>query len=106
MAAEAGKPLDNSGCSDTRHGRHIRYSRLWQPTLEKSIGFPGRLSHAHVPSYHAASMATPEMSDTLTNGVRVGATAYFLPEESDPDDRKYLFGYTIAIKNEGTETVQ
>jgi ApaG protein len=51
-------------------------------------------------------MATPEMSDTTTEGVRVGATAYFLPEESDPTDRKYLFGYTIVIKNDSEQPVQ
>jgi ApaG protein len=51
-------------------------------------------------------MATPEMSDTVTQGVRVGATAYFLPEESDPDDRKFLFGYTIVIRNDGDQPVQ
>jgi ApaG protein len=51
-------------------------------------------------------MATPEMSDTTTEGVRVGATAYFLPDESDPDDRKYLFGYTIVIKNDSDKPVQ
>jgi ApaG protein len=43
------------------------------------------------------------MSDTTTDGVRVGATAYFLPDESDPDDRKFLFGYTIVIKNDSAE---
>jgi ApaG protein len=51
-------------------------------------------------------MATPEMSDTTTSGVRVGAAAFFLPEESDPDERKYTFGYNIVIKNEGDEPVQ
>jgi ApaG protein len=51
-------------------------------------------------------MATPEMSDVTTNGIRVGATAYFLPEESDPDQRKYVFGYTIVVKNDGDEPAQ
>ncbi len=40
------------------------------------------------------------MSDTITDGVRVGATAYFLPDESDPDEKKFLYGYTIVIKND------
>ena len=52
------------------------------------------------------SMATPEMSDTTTRGVRVGATAFFLPDQSDPDDRKYLFGYNIVIANYGDVPVQ
>jgi ApaG protein len=51
-------------------------------------------------------MATPELSETTTQGVRIGATAYFMPEESDPDDRKYLFGYTIVIRNESEQPAQ
>ena len=51
-------------------------------------------------------MPTPELSEAVTEGVRVGATAYFLPEESDPTDRKYLFGYTIVIKNDSEQPVQ
>src|SRR3954468_24814229 len=51
-------------------------------------------------------MATPELSDMTTNGVRIGATAYYLPDESDPDDRKFVFGYTIVIVNTGDEPVQ
>jgi len=46
-------------------------------------------------------MPTPALSDTTTRGIRVGATAFFLPEESDPDSRKFLFGYRIVIVNEG-----
>jgi hypothetical protein len=33
------------------------------------------------------AMATPEFSDTTTVGVRVGATGYYLPEESDAESR-------------------
>lgn len=51
-------------------------------------------------------MATPDMSDTTTRGVRVGATAFFLPEQSDPDMRKFLFGYNIVIANYGDVPVQ
>ena len=51
-------------------------------------------------------MATPEMSDTTTEGIRVGATAYYLPEESEPDERRWVFGYTIVIVNVGDEPAQ
>ena len=51
-------------------------------------------------------MATPEISDTVTEGVRVGATAYFLPDESDPDAKKFLYGYTIVIKNDTDQPVR
>jgi len=53
-----------------------------------------------------ACMATPELSDTTTDGVRVGATAYYLPDESDPDERKFVFGYTIVVANDGDAPVQ
>jgi ApaG protein len=51
-------------------------------------------------------MATPEMSDNTTHSIRVGATAYYLPEQSDPDQRRYAFGYTIVIANNGDKAVQ
>ena len=51
-------------------------------------------------------MPTPELSETVTEGVRVGATAHFLPDQSDPESRQYLFGYTIVIANEGDVPVQ
>ncbi|HZN69739.1 MAG TPA: Co2+/Mg2+ efflux protein ApaG [Tepidisphaeraceae bacterium] len=51
-------------------------------------------------------MPTPEMSDATTKGVRVGATAYYLPEESDPESNKYLFGYTIVVANTGEAPVR
>ena len=51
-------------------------------------------------------MATPDMSDTVTEGVRVGATAFYLPDQSEPENRKYLFGYTIVVSNEGDAPAQ
>src|SRR4051812_3897383 len=48
------------------------------------------------------AMPTPALSDITTHGIRVGATAFFLPEESLPSDRRFLFGYRIVIVNEGT----
>lgn len=51
-------------------------------------------------------MPTPEMSDTTTQGVRVGAAAFYLQDQSDPDERKYLFGYNIVVSNEGDAPVQ
>jgi ApaG protein len=51
-------------------------------------------------------MPTPEMSDTTTQGIRVGATAYYLPEESEPDERRWVFGYTIVIVNVGDKAAE
>jgi ApaG protein len=44
-------------------------------------------------------MATPTMSDLTTQGIRVGAAAFYLAEESSPDDRMFRFGYNIVIVN-------
>jgi ApaG protein len=38
--------------------------------------------------------------------VRVHARPFFLPEQSAPDNHKYLFGYRISISNEGERAVQ
>ncbi|HVX83816.1 MAG TPA: Co2+/Mg2+ efflux protein ApaG [Phycisphaerae bacterium] len=46
-------------------------------------------------------MPTPALSDTTTDGIRVGATAFYIPEESSPDEDRYVFGYRIVIVNEG-----
>lgn len=48
-------------------------------------------------------MPTPPMSDTTTHDIRVGATAYHLPEESDPEADLYVFGYRILIVNHRDE---
>jgi len=51
-------------------------------------------------------MATPLMSDANTEGMRIGATAYYLPEESDSQEGKYVFGYTIVMANYGQSAAQ
>jgi ApaG protein len=40
-------------------------------------------------------------SDTVTDGIRIHASAQFLPDESDPDAPFYLFVYRIVIRNTG-----
>ena len=51
-------------------------------------------------------MSTPELSDTLTDGIRVGASAYYIPDQSDPDRQQFSFGYNIVIVNSGAEPAQ
>src|SRR4051812_4533476 len=46
-------------------------------------------------------MPTPVLSDTTTEGVRVGATGFYLAGESAPEENRYVFGYRIVIVNEG-----
>jgi ApaG protein len=44
----------------------------------------------------------PPSSDTVTQGIRVQAAAQYMPGESDPDGKRFLYVYRIRIKNEGT----
>lgn len=53
-------------------------------------------------------MATPTtlMSDLTTHGIRVGATGFYLPDESTPEEEEFVFGYRVVILNDSTETIQ
>jgi ApaG protein len=41
-----------------------------------------------------------------TANILVSVEPVFLPEESEPDEHRYLWAYTIVIKNRSEETVQ
>jgi len=41
-----------------------------------------------------------------TRGIRVSVQSFFLAEQSDPDDGRFLWAYRIKIENEGGETVR
>lgn len=47
----------------------------------------------------------PLMSDVTTHGVRVGANAFYLPDESTPEANEFVFGYRIVILNDSDRTV-
>ena len=42
----------------------------------------------------------------ITQGIRVEVRPEYLPEESDPEARQFIFAYHIEIRNEGETTVQ
>jgi ApaG protein len=44
----------------------------------------------------------PASSDTVTEGIRVQAAAQYMPSESNPSDRQYIYAYRIILSNEGT----
>ena len=46
------------------------------------------------------------MYEAVTRGIRIRVTPQYLEEESAPDERRYLWSYTIEIANEGSEAVQ
>jgi ApaG protein len=37
----------------------------------------------------------------MSSGIRVDVETSYLPEQSDPDSRRFVFAYTITIRNEG-----
>lgn len=40
------------------------------------------------------------MSNCTTQGIRVAARPFYLPDESQPEAENFLFGYEITISNE------
>lgn len=49
---------------------------------------------------------TRTMYERVTRGIRVAVQPAFLGEESEPDEGKYLWSYTVTIENRGGESVQ
>ncbi len=43
---------------------------------------------------------------TTTRGIRVSVQAFFLEDESKPDDNQFVWAYRVTIENQGGETVQ
>jgi ApaG protein len=41
------------------------------------------------------------MMPSLVNKIRVEVETSYLDEQSDPNERRYVFSYTITIRNEG-----
>ncbi len=46
------------------------------------------------------------VSTAVTNGVRVSVKAVYVPEQSVPRARRYVFAYTVKIANEGAASAQ
>jgi ApaG protein len=46
------------------------------------------------------------MYETSTRNIRVAVKPAFLDDQSDPDEQRYLWSYTVTIENKGPETVQ
>jgi ApaG protein len=49
---------------------------------------------------------SPGVSDKLTQGIRVTVSAVYVPEQSAPRSRRYVFAYTVKIANEGATGAQ
>jgi ApaG protein len=46
------------------------------------------------------------MYESQTRGIRIRVEPQYLDDQSEPDDGRFYWAYTIDIINEGTETVQ
>lgn len=46
------------------------------------------------------------MYERQTRNIRVAVKPAFLDDQSDPDEQRYLWSYTVTIENCGSETVQ
>jgi ApaG protein len=46
------------------------------------------------------------MYERVTRNIRVAVKPAFLDDQSDPEEARYLWSYTVTIENKGPETVQ
>lgn len=46
------------------------------------------------------------VSTAITQGVRVTVSTVYVPSQSNPKERRYVFAYTVRISNEGKDVVQ
>jgi ApaG protein len=46
------------------------------------------------------------MSSALTDGIRVEVRSDYRPDRSEPNQRRWLFSYTVTIRNEGATPAQ
>ncbi len=51
-------------------------------------------------------MSTGQVSNAVTEGIRVTVTSVYVPEQSAPSAKRYVFAYTVKIANEGREPAQ
>jgi len=47
-----------------------------------------------------------EQSNAVTDGIRVTVKSQYVPDQSVPSSKRYVFAYTVRIENEGTEPAQ
>jgi ApaG protein len=46
------------------------------------------------------------VSNATTEGIRVTVRSFYVPEQSAPRAKRYVFAYTVRIANEGQQTAQ
>lgn len=46
------------------------------------------------------------MSTAITEGIKVSVEAVYVPEQSSPKQRRYVFAYTVRIENQSKDSAQ
>ncbi len=46
------------------------------------------------------------MSTAVTEGIRIAVSTQYIPQQSMPQAKRYVFAYTVKIANEGEKTAQ
>jgi ApaG protein len=54
---------------------------------------------------HEIIEKAPFMYRALTRDIEVSVEPYYLPEQSDPEDSRYVWGYRVVITNHSSSTV-
>ena len=58
------------------------------------------------PSFRASRLSSSDIYEAETRGVAIRVRPSFLPDQSDPDERRWTWAYHIDIENRSAETVQ
>jgi ApaG protein len=45
-------------------------------------------------------------SDTVTDGVRIFVRPEYMERQSSPEDKRFLFSYSVTIRNEGSSRIR
>ena len=48
----------------------------------------------------------PISYETMTRGIRVSVVPHYLEDQSDPEEPRYVWAYTVRIDNESSDIVQ
>lgn len=54
----------------------------------------------------AGGESKSETYERVTRGIRVSVNSYYLEDQSDPDEPRYVWAYTVRINNESNAPVQ
>jgi ApaG protein len=46
------------------------------------------------------------VSVAVTEGIRIAVTTQYVPQQSLPQSKRYVFAYTVKIENEGSQIAQ